>query len=154
MINNNIYGVRNRGGSEDCPCDPLAKLISDNPIAKMTSSDRLKALENIRHFKILGDLHFRNLTAIEEKLCKSVNENIPSEIKVLGKDCVIDKISTIQYRDSKIIDKNKISYSGECYSHVVISSDDNNEGSLSMSFPTKFNFDIILRHDIWLTIVR
>lgn len=128
----------------------LAKLISDNPIAKMTSSERLKALENIRHFKILGDLHFRNLTAIEEKLCKSLNKNIPSEIKALGKDCVIDKIGTIQYRDSKIIDENRISYSGECYSHVLTSSDDNNEDPLSMSFPTKINFDIILRRDIWL----
>lgn len=128
----------------------LAKLISDNHISKMTKSDRLKALENVRHFKIFGDLHFRKLTAIEEQLCKSVNENLPSEIKALGKDCVIEKISSIQYRDSKIIDEDRISYSGECYSHVVISSDNNNEGPISMSFPTKFIFDIVLRHDIWL----
>ena len=127
----------------------LAKLISENPIANMSKSNRLKALESIRHSKIFGDLHFRNITGIEDILCKWVNKNIPSEIKVLGENCVIDMISSIKYRDSTIVDDNRISFSGECYCHVVRFSNDNNEDQLSMSFPTKFKFDIVFRHDVW-----
>lgn len=126
----------------------INKMIKDTPILKMSREEHIKAVANVRDAKIRGELFFHKVDFVEEELSKWANTQLPPEIEILGNHCSVESIESLQYQNSQQ-KEDRIQYFGVCRCQVRIALDSEEESVSTMTFPSKFTFEIKRSGDKW-----
>lgn len=126
----------------------LAKLISDNPIMKMTPAERLAAQERLRHTSILGKLYFSGVKNFNELFDEYLRTHVISDLGLNSNHNEYKKVGFVLFTSLEKAD-DVILLRGKCSISLLSNLDPGKDVRIPLKVPCTFSVRIERKTDEW-----